>query len=176
MRPRLYLGFLDGRPSARGKCRALALLGPAMAAGALASGGAVVFAPTAGALPGGVSCYGDYCSGKGPEQTGCARSAVTLDSVDIGVGELDLRYSKVCKTEWAWLYVFPTQTMGPGQIWAVQPSTGYTQSAPAGGFASSSPRSPTYWTEMIYSPSRCVSANFNYYPGWSWNVQSTKCI
>jgi len=154
--------------------RLVAVLGTAVVAAATVAGGVATAVPASASA--GVSCYGDYCSGQDPVATGCNASAYTFASVNVGAGELDLRWSPVCKTEWARLYVFPTRELAPGVIWALQPSTGYSQTAGVGGFAGLSLQSPTYWTPMIYSPVRCVSANFNLYTGYSWNAVSTACI
>jgi hypothetical protein len=143
--------------------------------GSLGAGAAVITATPAAAYPGGVSCYGDYCSGQDPQATNCGASAYNLASANVGAGELDLRWSPVCKTEWARLYVYPTKTLAPGFIYALQSGTGYRTNAQVSAITSLSAQSPTYWTPMIYSPVRCVTANFDYYPGYAWNVQSTVC-
>ena len=122
-----------------------------------------------------VSCYGDYCSGKDPNATGCANGATTFASANLGYGTLDLRWSPTCKTEWARLYVYPTRTLAPGYVIAEQ-STGYTQTGPIYAIASWSPQSETVWTPMIYSPVLCVKAGANLGTGYSWNTDWTACI
>jgi hypothetical protein len=92
------------------------------------------------------------------------------------MGELDLRWSPTCKTDWTRLYVFPTRTLGPAEVYADQPSTGYTTRARGvDAILSLSPQSETDWSPMIYSPTRCVTANFDYAPFNAWNVSSTAC-
>jgi Protein of unknown function (DUF2690) len=116
----------------------------------------------ADALPGGVSCYGDYCSGQDPVTTGCDKDAVTIASVEVdnGGGQVDLRWSPTCQTNWARWQQYPTGwcvSCTPLALVAVQ-DTGYTQkldwfdngTVPAAG--------DTYWTHMIYSPVHKVYA------------------
>ncbi len=122
-----------------------------------------------------VNCYGDYCSGENPEVSGCSRDAVTTASTDIGVGELDLRWSPTCKTNWARVYIYPTRTLGPASVYAEQSPTGYQQEGGVPAILSWSPVSETEWSPMIYSPNDCVTANFVYAPGYAWNVESTAC-
>ena len=114
---------------------------------ALIFGGALATASPASA----VTCYGDYCSGKQPDQTGCAAGAVTVDAVDFRGGRLELRWSPTCKTNWARLQVYPG---GFAYTLSAVQDTGYTQSVqwPAGAGQG------TYWTPMIYSPVRLVQA------------------
>jgi hypothetical protein len=119
-----------------------------------------------------VGCYGDYCSGKDPQTTGCANSSTTFATVNGDGWSLQLRWSTVCKTEWARIVVYPGW-MAPGSIWARQ-STGYTQSAGFGGSHFSV--ATAFWTRQIYSPVYCVTANANQYPGYAWNVVSTRCV
>lgn len=66
------------------------------------------------------TCYGDYCSGKDPVASGCYRDAITLETVPVitrsvtaeiegvgfsyggdRVGQLSLRWSESCGTNWA---------------------------------------------------------------------------
>lgn len=47
-----------------------------------------------------VSCSGSGCDGRDPEVTGCAASAVTVDSVTTSFGTFDLRFSRTCQTNW----------------------------------------------------------------------------
>ena len=125
------------------------------AAAALATASAVL-SPTPAAAAG---CYGDYCSGKDPEQTGCSADAYTTASARIpGTGAyVELRWSPTCKTNWTranW-YPDPSNTT----ISAVQCPTGYTQRGTS-GYANG-----YYWTKMIYSPKMGVSARFTGAPG-----------
>jgi hypothetical protein len=114
-----------------------------------------------------VGCYGDYCSGKDPKQTGCSAGAQTLASKDMSGARLELRWSAVCKTEWArWIqYPIGFKSDLPMSLAAVQ-DTGYTKgvnfdvngktenpaaSQQSGGITTS-------WTSMIYSPVHKVKA------------------
>ncbi len=117
----------------------------------------------AGTLPGGVSCYGDYCSGQSPVATGCYRDAVTIASVEVdnGAGQVDLRWSPTCQTNWARWQQYPTGwcvNCTPDALVAVQ-DTGYTQKLDwFDNGTSPNPNGGTYWTNMIYSPVHRVYA------------------
>lgn len=113
-------------------------------------------------LPGGVTCYGDYCSGQDPEATGCAKDAVTLEALqtDTGGGRLELRWSATCKTNWARWQQYPVGwclNCTPLSLVAVQ-DTGYTQKVDWFEAGTSPNAGDTYWTPMIYSPERAVYA------------------
>lgn len=122
-----------------------------------------------------VTCYGDYCSGQDPMATGCASDAITVASADLGWGELTLRWSPTCQTNWARMYVYPTRTLGPGYVSAVQ-STGYTQTGPIYVIISGSPQSETTWSPMIYSPVKCVKAGAVLGVGYIWDYDWTACV
>lgn len=117
-----------------------------------------------------VGCYGDYCSGKDPKQTGCSADAQTLGSKDLSGARLELRWSPTCKTEWARWIQYPPGTNKfkddwPTAISAVQ-DTGYTKTAsfdingePENKSASQRSNGiVTSWTPMIYSPVHLVKA------------------
>lgn len=115
----------------------------------------------------GVGCYGDYCSGRDPRQSGCSADAETVASKDMSGARIELRWSARCKTEWARWIQYPVGFKSdlPTNVAAVQ-DTGYTQSvnydvngittnrsasATSGGITTS-------WTPMIYSPVHLVRA------------------
>lgn len=108
-----------------------------------------------------VSCYGDYCSGKDPQTSGCSADAqpVAREGVYGTGGEqwVELRWSPTCKTNWTRVNL-PATT-----IKAVQ-STGYTQyySGNNGSY---------WWSAMIYSPTLCVKA----VASGSWGTTQTAC-
>jgi hypothetical protein len=114
-----------------------------------------------------VSCYGDYCSGKDPRQTGCSANAETLAAKELTGARLELRWSPRCKTEWARWIQYPVGLSSdiPTELLAIQ-DTGYTQSASYG--VNGEPENPaasstsngltTSWTPMIYSPVHVVRA------------------
>jgi hypothetical protein len=117
--------------------------------------GTIVASPSASA----VTCYGDYCSGKDPQATGCAASGVTVAAIDayfdttfgrvaVYGGRLELRWSPTCKTNWA---RFAPQAGTSYQLQAIQPETNYKQVYNAGAWQ-------TAWTSQIYSPVKCVYA------------------
>jgi hypothetical protein len=122
---------------------------------------------TAGALhpstASAATCYGDYCSGQNPYDSGCANDAyawadadVTNDNGDTTstkVGDLYLMVSPSCGTRWARLELHAPYTRGGTALQTIQ-DTGYTQD---GGF----PTAPgTYYTEMTYSRDHCSKASF----------------
>ncbi|MET9777157.1 XRE family transcriptional regulator [Streptomyces sp. NPDC006367] len=59
-------------------------------------------ANTSTALPPGVKCSGDTCTGKDPETMGCGGDLVTTaSSATVGTAAVEVRYSKTCGTAWA---------------------------------------------------------------------------
>ncbi|WP_079149164.1 DUF2690 domain-containing protein [Streptomyces agglomeratus] len=108
-----------------------------------------------------IGCRGDACSGRDPVQTHCADDAYTVTSYNDASASLQLRWSPTCGTNWARLVVYPTGTLHAfayGSLWAVQ-DTGYSQSINT-SFVFGKRTPTTFWTPMIYSPSRCVKAEF----------------
>ncbi|MFF8288253.1 DUF2690 domain-containing protein [Streptomyces sp. NPDC016309] len=54
------------------------------------------------ALPAGVKCSGDDCTGQDPEAMGCGGEyAVTSSSATVGASKIEVRYSKTCGAAWA---------------------------------------------------------------------------
>ncbi|MGW8061884.1 DUF2690 domain-containing protein [Streptomyces ziwulingensis] len=54
------------------------------------------------ALPPGVECSGDACTGKDPEVMGCGGDLVTTAATaTVGTAAVEVRYSKTCGTAWA---------------------------------------------------------------------------
>ncbi|MGZ3100996.1 DUF2690 domain-containing protein [Streptomyces sp. H62] len=54
------------------------------------------------ALPPGVKCSGDACTGKDPEVMGCGGDLVTTAATaTVGTAAVEVRYSKTCGTAWA---------------------------------------------------------------------------
>jgi hypothetical protein len=106
-----------------------------------------------------VTCYGDYCSGRDPNATGCGSDAYTVTAKNYAEASLQLRWSPTCKTNWARLVVYPpgVRVFNYGSLWAIQ-DTGYNQSTNTPSVSGYS--SATFWTPMIYSPSHCVKAVF----------------
>jgi hypothetical protein len=117
----------------------------------------------------GVGCYGDYCSGRHPRQTGCSADAKTVASKELSGARLELRWSARCKTEWARWIQYPVglgfKADLPTGLAAVQ-DTGYTQSVSYDANGITADRSAsatsggitTSWTPMIYSPVHLVRA------------------
>lgn len=114
-----------------------------------------------------VGCSGSSCTGKDPIATGCASGAYTVAYVQVYyqyvwqtwtghwnyAGLLELRWSPACQTNWA---RFTAQDSPNFLLQAVQPSTGTTKSWTIQPWTST-------WTDMIYSPDRCVYAGVNIY-------------
>lgn len=109
-----------------------------------------------------VTCYGDYCSNKDPQATGCSAGSWTQNGVDVYykaviggtpryAGYLELRGSNTCgSTQWA---RFTPQAGFTYKIRAEQPETGYVTSWQNGSAWQSS------WSNQIYSPVKCVRAH-----------------
>ncbi|QGV78968.1 XRE family transcriptional regulator [Streptomyces ficellus] len=54
------------------------------------------------ALPAGVKCSGDDCTGQDPEAMGCGGEfATTTSSATVGTSKVEVRYSKTCGAAWA---------------------------------------------------------------------------
>lgn len=119
-----------------------------------------------------VTCYGDYCSGLLPEQTGCDADAYTATVNNYATGSLQVRYSPTCKTNWARIVVYATGVgcAAYGDLYAVQ-DTGYQQWANVPATCNTY-SSTTYWTPMIYSPVHLVRGVF-YNFGRSWDTVVT---
>lgn len=117
---------------------------------------ALVGAPTAAQA---ATCYGDYCSGRDPESTGCSADAYTTALARIAgtYSYVELRWSPSCKTNWARVSWYPGAYY-PNNVYVVQ-STGYTQRGVSGGNGS------YVWSRMIYSPRLGVSARYDGPPG-----------
>lgn len=130
-------------------------------------GVSVATAPSAAA----VGCYGDYCSGQDPEATGCAAGAQTVASIQLNelrtalgggqywlhVGNLELRWSPTCRTNWARAIMH--EPSGMTSIQVVQ-DTGYQQSLATQGWLPDT-HPGTYWTPMIYSPVRACQGRMH---------------
>lgn len=121
------------------------------------------FAPSASAA----TCYGDYCSGRDPQASGCAADAWTVSSGPVmydgynspseQVGTLELRWSPSCKTNWTRMIIW--KTVQSVRVCSIQ-DTGYTQ-------CSGSTTSPgSIWSPMIYSPVRHVRGKARGYKFW----------
>jgi hypothetical protein len=122
-----------------------------------------------------VGCWGDWCSGKDPQATGCAADAYTIAAANYNTASLQLRWSPTCKTNWARLVVYPMgwSVFNYGSLWAIQ-STGYTQSTNT-SMVSRNASAVTFWTPMIYSPRLCVKAVF-YNQFKSYDSVQTRCL
>lgn len=116
----------------------------------------VLSAPKASA----VTCYGDNCSGKDPQSSGCANDAYTATAANTASFSLQVRYSPTCKTNWTRLVMYtpgPIKCSRNGMMKAIQ-DTGYTQQAYFESYCANI--SITRWTPMIYSPVRLVKGTF----------------
>lgn len=114
-----------------------------------------------------VTCYGDYCSGADPTESGCAADAYTTVFEETEVGRLDVRWSPTCKTNWVRWVKYDRGimlSMIPLEMAAVQ-DTGYTQSFSFGVNGDSDRDHPDYntWvTPMIYSPVHKVQGQMTF--------------
>ncbi|MBL8159391.1 DUF2690 domain-containing protein [Candidatus Saccharibacteria bacterium] len=140
---------------------------------------AIAVMPLMSATAQAAGCYGDWCSGKDPAATGCARDAVTVasvpltyasgslsagpgvvsGSVDIGgdvYGELELRWSPTCKTNWARMRTWRTNQVF--MLYTTQ-DTGYRQVRRVSGRGAEWTPPGDSYTWMIYSPARSVRAH-----------------
>jgi len=119
-----------------------------------------VFGVTLAASPAqAAGCYGDFCSSTDPQSTGCSADGRIVASADVygGRATLQLRWSPTCKTNWARLYIYPSNQWFPSGTLIARQSTGYTQTR---GIPSTQGER-THWTPQIYSPSYCVRAEYN---------------
>lgn len=143
------------------KNKVVSVLTRLLAVVALVAGGVAVATPAQA-----VTCYGDACSGRDPQATGCAAGAYTATSWGNGSFLLETRYSPACKTNWARLTMYNNGNCSPsGTLSAIQ-DTGYTRSKYVGSACSAS---FTQWSEMIYSPVRLVRSQF----ATPWGTYST---
>ncbi len=129
-----------------------------------------------------VTCYGDYCSGRYADETGCDEDAYTIadadvtrkgltfgvhiskePGVDVGsgdsndvIGRLELRHSDTCKTNWARYSSLggdgSANIMGVNFV-GIEQDGGYTQKRDIGGLLNGSPSAVSF-TPMIYGPDR----------------------
>ncbi len=133
------------------------------------------------ALAGKAGCYGDWCSGKDPQTSGCgldgrtaSATSIELAAVVAGtdqrfwkkVATLELRWSPTCKTNWARLSVVDKN--GISKLHVTQ-DTGYEQSKGTTGWYGDT-YAGVFYTPMIYSPyARCRA----WVSGGSFKVAST---
>ncbi|MFC8852930.1 hypothetical protein ACFT5D_07740 [Streptomyces sp. NPDC057144] len=138
----------------------------------LAVGGGLMTSPQASAA----SCYGDYCSNKDPQATGCSAGGFTQFGIDVYywkslwasnkayAGRLELRGSNTCgSTQWARFTAMDTGFTY--RIRAEQPETGYTTS-----WQEVNTQRTSAWSNQIYSPRLCVRAHIQL---WDAGVQRT---
>jgi len=107
------------------------------------------------------TCYGDYCSNKDPQATGCSVGAWTQTAVDVYAktdfgapnyaGRLELRTSTTCGSI-QWARFTPVYGGFNYDIGAEQPETGYVTDTQHGNEWQSA------WSNQIYSPQKCVRA------------------
>lgn len=127
-----------------------------------------------------VGCYGDYCSGKDPNATGCGADAKTVASTTVDfrtwwgayvdVGTLEVRWSAKCKTNWARLSMFRGAEEYKGI--ELRQDSGYSVHYYSGGKVPGT-SAGVYWTPMIYSPTRRVFAQIDRVWPWSCNRCAT---
>lgn len=64
------------------------------------TGGTLALVPSPAQAAAAGSCYASGCEGKNPA-THCQSDARTVDSLELGSGTLELRYSPSCRAAWA---------------------------------------------------------------------------
>ncbi len=117
-----------------------------------------------------VGCYGDWCSGQDPQDTGCANGAKTVAEArvkvhytqvggdpagrDEDIGKVELRWSPTCQTNWARFTAERSSYVS--QVWVTQ-DTNYRQIKVTKGLIGNT-EPGTFWTPMIYSPVRKAAA------------------
>ncbi|MGW3932142.1 hypothetical protein ACWECC_29185 [Streptomyces microflavus] len=109
------------------------------------------------------SCWGDSCSNKDPQATGCTAGSFTQTGVDVWArttfggldryaGRLELRGSNNCGSV-QWARFTPVYGGFTYKIRAEQPETNYnTDWQQAGEWV-------TAWSNQIHSPRKCVRAH-----------------
>jgi hypothetical protein len=99
------------------------------------------------------SCFGAYCEGQDPVDTGCSADAVTVATAAITnssgnvIGRVDLRWSNSCETNWTRTVSY----IGGQQLVAqsIALSDQYSTYEDLIGVS-------TIWTNMIYGLDECV--------------------
>ncbi|WP_370251720.1 DUF2690 domain-containing protein [Streptomyces sp. V4I8] len=84
-------------------------------------------------------CYSAACRGLDPDQAGCSTDAYTVTQINTSRGNIQLRYSPSCRSNWARM-TSPT----PGTfLWIKECSSGYREefSVPSGYTVA--------WTDMV---------------------------
>lgn len=135
------------------------------------------------------TCYGDYCSGQYPDQTGCDADARTLTefiitdkgvrvganistqpgiTIDQGgseteIAKVEVRWSDLCGTAWARLN---TREDTDINVIGVEQDGGYEQTRSVRGFATGSPSALSF-TPMIYGRDHSYQAFITRDGGWS---------
>ncbi|MBL8159393.1 DUF2690 domain-containing protein [Candidatus Saccharibacteria bacterium] len=135
---------------------------------ALATAAMLVLTPATAQAAG---CYGDWCTGKDPAATGCAADAVTvavvglhLNTIGVGglsiggdqYGQLELRWSARCKTNWARVRTWMSSSMAAVAV--VQESTNKMKARWIGGNEQLRTQAGSAYSPMIYSPKLAVRA------------------
>ena len=109
------------------------------------------------------SCWGDSCSNKDPQATGCTAGSWTQTAVDVWAktvfggtpryaGRLELRGSNACGSV-QWGRFTPVYGGYTYKVRAEQPETGYNTDWQNGA------EWQTAWSNQIHSPVKCVRAH-----------------
>jgi len=101
-----------------------------------------------------VTCSGNGCNNCDPQTTGCAASAYTVQTADLSTILLQLRFSRVCKTNWGRVITKSNHN----QVFLVLvdriDGLAYSTKGLVGPFA---------WSRMVFAPvvraRACVSVN-----------------
>jgi hypothetical protein len=102
-----------------------------------------------------VSCSGNGCNNRDPQTTGCAASAYTVQTAVLATIFLQLRYSRVCKTNWGRVI---TRSSNNNQVFLILITRSDGLS-----YGINSQVGPIAWSRMVYAPvlkaQACVSIN-----------------
>lgn len=121
-----------------------------------------------------VSCSGTGCNNKDPEATGCDSGATTVASTKTSYGELDLRWSAACQTNWVRITGYPGGT--PLLEFEVLDATRDGNSNPIYYYAGTG--AGTHWGNMVYSPAAdCAEGLVAFHSSGDWDngVGSSAC-
>jgi hypothetical protein len=123
--------------------------------------GATLFAVAPMGAAYAATCSGNGCNGQDPAASGCSASVSVLNSMPMRlpsgtqVGTIEMRYSKICKTQWIRVYSYYTNCSGE----PCRNSTYiYRPAGPDGGGVEyydtgrGGAGQPYQWSSMVYTP------------------------
>lgn len=120
----------------------------------------------------GMGCPGLGCQGEDPADTGCADTAITVDSQNTPKGKFELRYSKECKTNWMRVGNYAGGA-GTGRL-----MLSVTQPGDSPINFTTSPTPGTHYGDMVVSPGdNCAKgmADWSKEPAVDVSLESSGC-